>query len=74
MMQKLRLLLITIAVVWHKSELCGSSTLTENQIIENIKILSRSDIGFQPSRLRALLVNDLRNVLVRSVRIYTFYV
>ncbi|XP_031636089.1 phenoloxidase-activating factor 2-like [Contarinia nasturtii] len=39
----------------------------QNQVIENIKLLSQTDeSGLQPSRLRALLVNDLRNILIKN--------
>lgn len=43
---------------------------SQNQVIENLRLLSqKDDNGLQPSRLRALLVNDLRNILVKNVRI-----
>lgn len=41
-----------------------------HQIIENPKLLSQSNAninGLQPSRLRTLLINDLRNIIVKNV-------
>lgn len=37
--------------------------LTENQIKEDIKFLSQTSDGIKPSRLRALLLADLRRAL-----------
>lgn len=41
-----------------------------HQIIESPNFLSQSNVninGLQPSRLRTLLINDLRNILVKNV-------
>ncbi len=37
--------------------------LTENQIKEDIKFLSQTSDGIKPSRLRALLLADLKRAL-----------
>lgn len=37
--------------------------MTENQIMEDIKFLSQTSDGVKPSRLRALLLADLRRAL-----------
>lgn len=42
----------------------------QNQVIKHLKMLSQSvDSGLQPSRLRALLVNDVQNILNKDVTI-----
>lgn len=56
-----------LAIVWFDCDLCNASALTENQIVENLKYLSRNNVAFEPSRLRALLVSDLKNVLIQRV-------
>lgn len=40
-----------------------SYVLTENQIKEDIKFLSQTSDGIKPSRLRALLLADLKRAL-----------
>ncbi|XP_055313726.1 phenoloxidase-activating factor 2-like [Sitodiplosis mosellana] len=47
----------------------GSTASNQNQVIENLKLLSQMDDNSSlqpPSRLRAFLVNDLRNILVKN--------
>lgn len=48
---------MTVHAVW------ATPALTENQIIEDIKFLSQTSHGMKPSRLRALLVADLKKAL-----------
>lgn len=55
-------------------DVLSSAALNQNQVIENLKFLSQIDGSSStnsnlqpPSRLRALLVNDLRNILVKNV-------
>lgn len=63
-----RLILVMLFNEFHV--LCTSSIPNQNQVIEHLKLLSQMDnSGLQPSRLRALLVNDLRNILVKNVRV-----
>ena len=52
------------------NDVLGSTASSQNQVIENLKLLSQMDDSSSlqpPSRLRALLVNDLRNILVKNV-------
>lgn len=64
----LRILIIVIFV--NRIQVFCTTFPSQNQVIENIKLLSQTDdSGLQPSRLRALLVNDLRNILIKNVRV-----
>lgn len=54
-----------------------TTTNQRHQINENLKFLSQNSNaninGLQPSRLRTLLINDLRNILVKNVCINKIY-
>lgn len=60
-------------LVYGTAAVATASSSTSNQhpqIIDHQKFLSQSNAnvnGLQPSRLRTLLINDLRNILVKSV-------
>lgn len=48
-----------------------SATPNQNQVIKHLKLLSQSvDSGLQPSRLRALLVNNVQNIFNKEVICY----
>lgn len=52
-----------------------AATSNQHQIIENPKFLSHNNANanvLQPSRLRTLLINDLRNSLVKNVCINSY--
>lgn len=55
---------MTVHAIW------ATPALTENQIIEDIKFLSQTSHGMKPSRLRALLVADLKKALNVTVCIF----
>lgn len=55
---------MTVHAIW------ATPALTENQIIEDIKFLSQTSHGVKPSRLRALLVADLKKALTVTVCIF----
>lgn len=61
---------LALVIVFNNSlQVHGTPESNQNQVIENLSLLSQNDdSGIQPSRLRALLVNDLRNILVKNVR------
>lgn len=46
--------------------------LTENQIKEDIKYLSQTSDGIKPSRLRALLLADLKKALPTVIMLLYF--
>lgn len=62
---------LVIATVTNNFIVFCSSNLNENHLIESSAFQTESDkTNSQPSRLRELLVNDLRNsIIVKSVSI-----
>lgn len=67
-----RTIVLLIFVIWLNgiNDVFGSAAPNQNQVIENLKLLSQIDDSSNlqpPSRLRTLLVNDLRNILVKNV-------
>lgn len=74
LIQRMHQTMITLIIVIFLSDgindVLGSTASSQNQVIENLKLLSQMDDSSSlqpPSRLRALLVNDLRNILVKNV-------
>lgn len=62
---------IVISVLFISSLPAHCYELNENQIIEDIKYLSQTSEGIKPSRLRTLLLADLKRAL--PTVIYSFY-
>lgn len=61
---------LIFAIVLNGCRVFCTTVTNHNQVTEHLKLLSQTnDNGLQPSRLRTLLVNDLRNILIKSVRI-----
>lgn len=57
-------------MVYGTAAVAATPNQHHHQISENQKFLSQNNVndnGLQPSRLRTLLINDLRNILVKNV-------
>lgn len=58
---------LIIFIDLHSNLINCNPALTENQIKEDIKFLSQTGDGIKPSRLRALLLADLKKALTATV-------
>lgn len=60
--------LLSVVFIFIELQMLCTATPNQNQVIKHLKMLSQSvENGLQPSRLRALLVNDVQNILNKDV-------
>lgn len=58
---------LVLVILFNSSRVFCTTITNHKQVSEHLKLLSQNnDHGLQPSRLRTLLVNDLRNILIKS--------